>query len=176
MIDPEQFERLINPAYITVLFLDYLTQLSSHFALLAFSFLVVFSRFLSVFLDLIEEVNEALSISSQHILRRFQSVLTHMRMIFQPLDLALLRLKHLLHQEHFPFLVNELVPVLLVLRSLNGNSEPGGFSHVNLILHLRIDRECRWLDVCLAYFPETAFPSGSVLLPNFKGFILLTLF
>ncbi len=94
-------------------------------------------------------------------------------MIFEPLDLSLLGLKHLLDKEHFPLLFNKLISVLLVLRALDRDSKACSFSHIDLALDLRVDSEGRRFNVCLTYLPKATFSGRPIFFPDLK---LLALF
>jgi hypothetical protein len=96
-------------------------------------------------------------------------------MQLQSLDLFLFGLQHLRDEEHFPFLLNEFVPILSILGSFNGYCEPCCFSHVDLLLYLGVNCQSRGLYVSFANFPQTAFPRRTVFLPDLHAFIVLSL-
>lgn len=98
-----------------------------------------------------------------------------MRVVFKPLDLTLLGFQHLLHEEHLSLLVDQLVAVLFVLGTLDGDGEAGGLSHVDLALELGVDRQGGGLDVGLAYLAQTTFPRWTVFLPDFERLVLFLL-
>ena len=168
MINTEHLKRLIDSRNGSVLFLDYLPKVTSHLRFLGFCIFIVLSRLLCLILDLIKEVNETLSIGSEHVFTSLETVLTHVSMILEPLDFSLFCLQHLLHQKHFSLLINKFVAVFLILRSLNGYCEASSFTDIDFTLDLGIDGQRARLDISLADFAETALPCGSVLLPYFK--------
>ena len=103
----------------------------------------------SLTLDLGKEFEEGLRVLLKHLFGADKTELSHFIEICKSLDLLVFLLKQHLNKEHLSFLLNELISVLSVLRSLYGHIEAGSLSLVDLVLDVWVDCQlCRW-DVCL---------------------------
>lgn len=136
-------------------------------------FVHTLGRLLSLLLDVVEELQEGLRVSFEHVFRASQTILTHGCVLGQPLDLFLLGLEHLLHQEHLSLLLNELPAVFPVLGALNRDREPRSF--INFALDFWINGQLGRFDIGFTNFTEAPLSGGPVFLPDLELLVLLAL-
>ena len=91
-----------------------------------------------LFLDVGEELKEVLRVFLEHLLGADETQLAHLVEIGQPFDLLVFLLQEHLNLEHFSLLLNEVPPILSILRTLNRYVE-ARLSHVDLVCDVWVD-------------------------------------
>ena len=94
---------------------------------------------LGLLFDIGKELEEVLSILLKHLLGAHKTELTHLIEVGKTLNFLVFLLKQHLHQEHLPLLLDEVPPILTVLRSLDRHIETGSLRHVDLIRDIWVD-------------------------------------
>ena len=123
-----------------------------------------------LFLNTGEEVYETLGVVLKELFGAPEAHLTHVFVFHQLGYFFVLCFNHMLHQEHLPFLFDQLPPRLSVLRPLNGNVHSTSLRNLDFTLNFRVDRQRTGLNLCLTELTKTSLAHGSILFPHSELF------
>ena len=126
-------------------------------------------------LDVREELEEVLSVLLEHLLGTDKTELAHFIKVGKSLNLFVFLLEEHLDEEHLSLLLDQVPPILPILRPFDRHIETSVLGDIDLVGDGGIDGKRGRLNFSLTELAKASLARRPILLPNLQLFVLLAL-